>query len=234
MIYLEFTGEEKMNIEEQFNLIAKEYDLGRKKFIPCFDDYYGNTTDFLAQNIMKPKKVLDLGTGTGILSMFWYQHFPEADYKLVDIADEMLNVARNRFAGLENVSYEVLDYIKEFPEDKFDVIISALSIHHLEDEQKEDLFKKIYTELPTGGVFVNYDQFCWGSPEMNSWYDSFWENKLKNSELSKLDLELWQERRKLDKECSVEEEIKMLQESGFKIIKCVYSYQKFSVIVAIK
>ena len=29
-----------MSIEEQFNLIADEYDVNRKRFIPCFDDYY--------------------------------------------------------------------------------------------------------------------------------------------------------------------------------------------------
>ena len=31
-----------MSIEAQFNLIAKEYDANRKKFIPCFNDYYEN------------------------------------------------------------------------------------------------------------------------------------------------------------------------------------------------
>lgn len=40
--------------------------------------------------------------------------------------------------------------------------------------------------------------------------------------------------KKLDRECSVDEEIAMLRKSKFKIIKCVYSYQKFAVIVAIK
>lgn len=30
-----------MNIEEQFNFIAKEYDANRKKFIPCFASDYG-------------------------------------------------------------------------------------------------------------------------------------------------------------------------------------------------
>lgn len=223
-----------MNIEEQFNLIANEYDLGRKKFIPCFDDYYGNTTDLLAQNIIKPKKILDLGAGTGILSMFWYKHFPEAEYMLVDIANEMLNVARSRFEGLKNVSCQVLDYTKELPADDFDLIMSALSIHHLEDEEKENLFKQIYKKLPPKGLFVNYDQFCAGTSDMNHWYDLFWENQLKNSGLPNLDLKLWQERRKLDKECSVETEISMLKESGFKTIKCIYSYHKFSVIVAIK
>lgn len=33
-----------MNIQDQFNLIAKEYDENRKKSIPCFEDYYVSTT----------------------------------------------------------------------------------------------------------------------------------------------------------------------------------------------
>ena len=49
-----------MNIEEQFNLIAQEYDANRKKFIPCFDDYYISTTKFIASNIAEPKRVMDL------------------------------------------------------------------------------------------------------------------------------------------------------------------------------
>ena len=36
-----------MNIKEQFNFVAQEYDNNRKKFIPCFDDYYENTTKFI-------------------------------------------------------------------------------------------------------------------------------------------------------------------------------------------
>lgn len=39
-----------MNIEEQFNIIAKEYDVKRKNFIPCFDDYYENTTKLITSN----------------------------------------------------------------------------------------------------------------------------------------------------------------------------------------
>ena len=27
------------SIEDQFNLIAEEYDMNRRKFIPCFEDY---------------------------------------------------------------------------------------------------------------------------------------------------------------------------------------------------
>ena len=59
-----------MSIEEQFNLIAKEYDSRRKMFIPCFDAYYNLTTNFLVKNISKPDRIMDLGAGTGLLSFF--------------------------------------------------------------------------------------------------------------------------------------------------------------------
>lgn len=223
-----------MDIETQFNLIAEEYDCNRKKFIPCFDDYYKNTTKFIAANIAKPMRILDLGAGTGLLSYFWYQHFPDSEYVLVDIADEMLNIASKRFAGLNNVSYQILDYSVKLPCEDFDVITSALSIHHLENEDKKKLFKSIYDKLPDGGLFVNYDQFCAGEPKMNDWFDCYWENGLLNRGLTDKDIELWKERRKLDKECSVEEEVEMIRKYKFRTVKCIYSYQKFSVIVAIK
>ena len=223
-----------MDIEKQFNLIAKEYDENRKKFIPCFDDYYQSTTKFIVSNIAEPKRILDLGAGTGLLSYFWFQHFPKAEYVLVDIADEMLKVAHERFANIDNVTYQILDYTKELPKGTFDVIASALSIHHLEDEEKMNLFNRIYGILPRGGLLVNYDQFCAGQPEMNHWFNSYWEGQLADSGLTEHDIELWKERKKLDKECSVEQEMEMLKQCGFKVVECVYSYQKFSVIAAIK
>jgi len=223
-----------MSIEEQFNIIAKEYDVNRRNFIPCFDDYYETTTNFIAANIVQPKRILDLGAGTGLLTYYWYKNFDSSEYVLVDIADEMLNVARKRFLGIKNVSFEVSDYSKAFPQGKFDCIISALSIHHLEQEDKQKLFSRIYAQLPENGIFVNYDQFCGGSTKMNTWFDTYWINKLESSDLTTKDIEQWKERRKLDREISVETEVQMLEQCSFTEVKCVYSCQKFAVIVAVK
>ena len=146
----------------------------------------------------------------------------------------MLEVAKERFSGLENVSYQVLDYAKELPDEAFEIIISALSIHHLENTDKAELFQRIYDKLPTGGIFVNYDQFCGETVEMRTWFDSYWEKQLSQSGLSELDLQRWMERRKFDKECSVKDEMAMLQKCNFRNVENVYTSQKFAVIVAIK
>lgn len=210
------------SIQQQFHLIAKAYDANRRKFIPCFDDYYQHTTRLILSNRNAPERVLDLGAGTGLLASYWLAECETAEYVLVDIAADMLEVSRKRFAGFQNVHHQVMDYTKQLPDGAFDAVISALSIHHLEDAQKEALFRNVYERLPAGGIFVNYDQFCAGTPHMRQWFDSYWENQLLHSGLSDTELALWKERRKLDRECSVEAEREMLRRCGFSEVECVF------------
>lgn len=223
-----------MGIREQFNLIAQEYDSKRRLFIPCFDEYYDKTTGFIAGNLPDVHRVIDLGAGTGLLTCFWYWHYPQAEFVLTDIAGDMMEVAKRRFAGLERFSYLEMDYTKGLPEGGCDAVISGLSIHHLEDDAKQRLFDDIYQKLDCGGVFVNYDQFCAGSERLDRWYDDTWVNQLECGGLTQKDIELWRERRKLDKECTVEAEMDMLRRSGFSEVQCVYCCRKFAVVLAIK
>lgn len=62
-----------MKIEEQFNLVAKEYDEGRRLFIPCFDDFYIGVTDFIilgsfVSPIGKPISICPLYAISNIIS----------------------------------------------------------------------------------------------------------------------------------------------------------------------
>lgn len=228
-----------MPIQDQFNLIANEYDANRRKFIPCFGEFYGGSTDFIAANIPAPKLVIDLGAGTGILSAFWYQHFGDADYLLIDVAEGMLDIAKKRFAGATNVKFACQDYRRDFgfgsetaggPE----AIISALSIHHLGDDEKADLFARVYGALPGGGIFANYDQFREDGEVMNGWLSSYWEGQVLHAGLSPDDVAKWRERQKLDRECSVAGELRMLRAGGFKNAMCVFKCQKFAVVIGVK
>lgn len=224
-----------MTVQEQFNLIAKEYDENRRKFIPCFDDYYISSTDFAAKSLRtKPNLIFDLGSGTGLLPSFWFKHFPGVKYVLVDLAEEMLAVAKKRFENLSNVEYKILDYSKELPAGKPELVISALSIHHLEHEAKKNLFKKIYDALDENGTFINYDQFCSEDFEMNKKIEEYWTEQIKSSGISEKEYERWQERKKLDRECSVRQETEWLKQAGFKRAECIYLNGKFAVILAEK
>ncbi|MGN1124419.1 MAG: class I SAM-dependent methyltransferase, partial [Eubacterium sp.] len=147
---------------------------------------------------------------------------------------EMLNMAKERFSDVLNVDYATDDYNKELPNGNFDTVISALSIHHLDNTEKQSLFNRVFDTLPKGGVFVNYDMFNADTKEMTDKYNRFWESSVLNSELPIADIEHWQKGRSIDKECSISEEITLLKNAGFNEVNCVYSNLKFGVILATK
>ncbi|MGN1281216.1 MAG: class I SAM-dependent methyltransferase [Succinivibrio sp.] len=221
------------NIIEQFNRVSQEYDRNREIFIPCFREFYDDCARFVSK-IYSSSKILDLGAGTGLLDMFFYRYQPDAMYHLTDIADKMLDVAKERFKGLSNFSYEAGNYCTDYNFSGFDTVISALSIHHLEHDDKQRLFENIYRALPKNGIFVNFDQFCADDPLISQTYDTVWISHLENSSLSSDDLAKWQDRKKLDRECSVQTQIKMLKKAGFTCCECIFSAMKFSVVMARK
>ncbi|MCQ2380644.1 MAG: class I SAM-dependent methyltransferase [Victivallaceae bacterium] len=221
------------DIRNEFNRISEEYDAKRRLFIPCFDAFYRDSTDCIAGSLPRPpRRVLDLGAGTGLLAMHWMEHFPAAEYVLMDIASDMLDGARRRFSGRGNVSFVEADYAAALPGGRFDAIVSALSIHHLEDGCKRRLFRMVRESLADGGVFVNHDQFDADTPAWERRFEKIWISHLESGELTADDLDKWRTRRGLDRECTVGDEIEMLRDGGFEDVSVVFRSQKFCVIAA--
>ena len=94
---------------------------------------------------------------------------------LYDIAPKMLDVARARFQHVDgNFTVEEIDYRNLRCTDRFDAVISSLSIHHLENHEKRHLFSAIHACLREGGVFVNVDQIKAPTDAMRDLYWSTW------------------------------------------------------------
>ena len=222
-----------ISIQSAFNSIASVYDENRRKLIPCFDDLYS-----VPVSLIKSKKnklnVLDLGAGTGIFTSFLLQKYPDAKVTLIDMADEMLEVARQRFKGNGNIKYITADYSRyEFP-GTFDVVISAMSIHHLTDAAKRRLFAKMYGLLNPGGIFVNAEQVLGETPELDVLYRKLWEESIRNGGVPKKEIRAWKERLKLDREATAGAQARWLKKAGFAQVGCSYKYFKFAVVFGAK
>jgi ubiquinone/menaquinone biosynthesis C-methylase UbiE len=226
-----------MNIEqiaERFSQVAKIYDEQRKLFIPCFDDYYGLSVSFLKKTRNDIRQILDLGAGTGLLTKRLYDQYPNANYTLVDISEQMLEIARQRFEGLDSFKYLISDYSRDLPSEKFDLIASALSFHHIENKDKLLLYSNIYKSLEDGGCLLNLDQFNASSEEMNKRYNDYWYAYINASGITLEDKESLNKRRELDKENTIGETKHLLAKVGFRNVECIYNYLKFGVIFAEK
>ena len=98
-------------------------------------------------------RVLDLGTGTGETLRAVLEIHPGAVAVGVDKNEAMLAEAHRRLAGL-TVGLRVANLTDALPAGPFDVVVSALAIHHLEGPDKADLFARIAGALRPGGRFV--------------------------------------------------------------------------------
>ncbi len=73
---------------------------------------------------------------------------------LLDGAEEMLEQARERLPA-SAITTVVADMRERLPEGPFDAVVSALAIHHLEDDDKRKLLARVHGVLRPGGAFVN-------------------------------------------------------------------------------
>ncbi|MEG6521344.1 class I SAM-dependent methyltransferase [Desulfotomaculum sp. 1211_IL3151] len=217
------------DVREKFNNNASQYDSQRKKIIPCFDDFYSIAVSVAKTSNEKPN-ILDIGAGTGLLSFFALEKYPNANLTLIDISEKMLEQAKERFKGKPKVNYIIGDYSKYKFDKKYDVIISALSIHHLTEDEKKQLYKSIYLALNQNGVFVNADQVLGSTPYLETLYKGDWKDKVKRSGLSKEELSSAFERTNLDKMSTLEDQLKWLREIGFSDVDCIYKYFNFVVL----
>jgi tRNA (cmo5U34)-methyltransferase len=216
-------------LKEKFSLYAGEYDQQRKHVIPCLDDLYTIMADLARSEVPRPK-VLDMGAGTGLLTQYLYEKFERAEFTLIDLSDEMLNIARQRFKGKLNFKYIAGDYVKYDFQDKFDIIASSLSIHHLHDHNKEFLYGKIYEILNEGGIFLNADQVLAPNPSNELEYQRNWREKIEEGSLRESEKISILERMKFDKPAKLEYNLKWLEKSGFNDVDVFYKYYNFCVL----
>lgn len=100
--------------------------------------------------ITADSEVLDLGSGTGNLSA----RIQKCKRLIcVDISEQMTEIAKPKLKHLKNVSFAINDILEYFEVEtsKFDVIISTYTIHHLVENEKHLLFKKIWEHVRPGG-----------------------------------------------------------------------------------
>ena len=222
------------HVRDAFNAFALEYDAQREFVIPDLQGFYKAAT-WAAESGSTEPDILDIGAGTGLLSAFMLQKFPTASLTLLDIAQNMLDVARERFRGRNNIRFIICDYSKADLFGPYDIVCSALSIHHLESEDKRRLFHRIFSALKPGGMFVNADQADGQSLYFRQRYLNYWNEFLRTGPLDDAGRkEILKRRSALDKNEKLSVQLEWLNEAGFSDVDVVYKNRTFIVTAARK
>jgi tRNA (cmo5U34)-methyltransferase len=106
------------------------------------------------------ERMLELGTGTGVTAQAVRGVHPAARLVGIDESPEMLNEAT-----LDNAELLVRRIEEPLPDGPFDLVFSALAVHHLDPDAKRDLFRRVAAVLFPGGRFVLGDVVVPERPE---------------------------------------------------------------------
>jgi L-threonylcarbamoyladenylate synthase len=110
-------------------------------------------------------RILELGTGTGETARRLLERHPQAELVGIDESARMLAAARARLPA-ERVSLHVARLQDQLPGGPFDLVASALCVHHLCGPEKQDLFHRLRGVLEPGGRFVLGDVVTVEDPAM--------------------------------------------------------------------
>jgi L-threonylcarbamoyladenylate synthase len=99
------------------------------------------------------RRILELGTGTGETARRLLARHPDASLVGVDESEGMLAAAREALPG-GRVELRVGRIQEALPDGPFDLVASALCVHHLDGPEKADLFARVRAVLAPGGRFV--------------------------------------------------------------------------------
>ena len=225
-----------MTIDDAFDDSAAYYDEWVRIALPDYDAIFSVAQDVIPFKIERRIDVFDLGAGTGLFSQHVLEKYPQARFTLIDVAAEMLAVAEQRFqANSDQFKFVIDDYREINFHEEFDLVISSLSIHHLTDDEKQDLFRRIHTSLRKGGVFINVDQVRGPTVNLQELYWSDWLVKVRARGADEERINESIARRKTyDQDALLIDQLQWLVDVGFVDVDCVYKNYFLGVFTAQK
>ncbi|MEA5616873.1 class I SAM-dependent methyltransferase [Cronbergia sp. UHCC 0137] len=164
-----------------------DFDTGIRQILPRYDEMLEVIIRCLPK---KTHRILELGCGTGELSLKILNRYPNAEIIALDYSPRMIQFSQakittagyeKRWTGIEADFGEWANYPEKLGiGTDFDACVSSLAIHHLTDEMKLKLYQQIAANLNPDGCFWNADPTLPESPilkEIDEIAREEWRNK---------------------------------------------------------
>ncbi len=137
-------------LEGRFRFDPSTYAAMVTDTLPGYERLQQQVADASGQGV---RTILDLGIGTGETSARVLDRHAGSSVVGFDESPTMLDAAAKRLgARLEQAHVGMLQ--DPLPDRQFDLVVSALAVHHLDGDEKADLFRRVRRVVAPGGRFV--------------------------------------------------------------------------------
>ncbi len=215
-----------MVIEEMsafFTARLEEYDEHMLAAVEGCREGYVEMAKLLPENA---KTLLDLGCGTGLELAEIFRRVPNVEVTGIDLTKAMLDRLSEKYPD-KKMNLICGDYFQVPFGNGFDCAVSFQTMHHFKKDKKAELYKKICSALSAEGVYIECDYMV-TSQALEDLYFSEYDRKRKEQGLS--DDEFYH----YDTPCTVDNQLSLLKEAGFKDVKMAFRQENTTIIVGRK
>lgn len=218
------TPEPEIDVGSFFDSLADGYTTTIERCFPRYREMLWSVLDYLPR-ANSYRRILELGCGTGNLSSLLIERFPKSEIVLVDISADSIDACRERFAGdrLECRQADFRDL--EFAGSEFDLVVSSISVHHLDAAEKQRLFSRVHGWLNESGVFAYADQHAGDTDETTEHHHRNWKSLSMAAGSTEEEWEMWMKHQaEHDHLDTLLSQIDWLRQCGFSSVDCTWRY----------
>jgi tRNA (cmo5U34)-methyltransferase len=169
-----------------------------------------------------PIRILDLGCGTGLEIPAVLDAAPNAHLTCLDLSAEMLNQLQEKYGRHESLTLIRGSYLNtDLGDQKYDLVLSSMTLHHLLADQKSTLYQKVFHALKPGGRYIEGDYMV--APEKMHQLLQAYKN---------LPEHLQNGSHHIDIPLSPQLQTELLKNAGFINIRCIYEERENLILTA--
>jgi tRNA (cmo5U34)-methyltransferase len=218
-------------VKKHFEEEASEFDNIIIKLVPYYTQMIEALVSAIPFTSEDPIKIIDLGCGTGYVSMSIKERYPNSNLTCLDFAENMIAKAKIRLVKYKDVNFFLKDIRKFDFDKKYHAVVSSLALHHLETKKdKINFYTKIFDALEPGGVFYNADIILGSNQYLHEKYLSKWKEFMARSLPGDEIEDTWMvKHHKEDRPEILIDQLSWLEDIGFEEIDVLWKYYNFAV-----
>jgi len=227
------------DIGKQFEFdetVASVFDDMIIRSVPYYKENIALIVDFCQYNLKKPSLVYDLGSSTGNLLLGLYQVLPKQSHLVgIDNSSAMIQKAKIKAkaysADIEFICADILEYDFSMA----GAMIASFILQFIRPIQREGLLKRLHKSLENGGILFLSEKMISHHKMLDKQMIEHY-LKYKRSQGYTLS-EISKKREALENVLvpfSLEENMQMLKNVGFRAVEILFKWVNFGTIMAIK
>jgi tRNA (cmo5U34)-methyltransferase len=214
-------------LRAEFDREAPNYDRTARESMPGYSELHRTLIRGIPYMPTRSFRVLELGVGTGVLTLAVLEAFPHATVVGIDVSPRMIAAARRRLRNHRERVQLVAGRLEAGWEGRYDAIVSALAIHHLEDREKGAFYRRVRQSLAPGGYFGDGDDHLPEDPVFDSRYAQIAAAEVdgRRTQASfRSPQVVWHEHERFDHPSTVAAEVAALRRAGFPHVGVPWRY----------